>query len=297
MSWRIDVSGENGWTVHSYAAFRTLLGLYLALHFAQLVPFGAEVWSSTGVLGDAALSPFTRIFPNLLAWLDAPGFITAALVVGGGLGLCLAAGVADRAAAVALWYLLACLFGRNPLTANPALPFVGWLLLAHAFAAPSRRQRASGDWHLADPIFACAWLVMAAGYSYGGFTKLASPSWLDGSALTHVLNNPLARPTALREWLVALPDAALHVATWGALTLELAYLPLALFGRARPLLWLAMVGMHATLLVLVDFADLTAGMLLLHAFTFDPNWGREAHRFLRRRREAFSARPLVEDAP
>jgi len=41
--------------------------------------------------------------------------------------------------------------------------------------------------------------------------------------------------------------------------------------------------MHASLLVLVDFADLTCGMLALHAFTFDPGWwrGGEAARGMR----------------
>lgn len=268
----IDVSGENGWTVKSYTLFRVLLGGWLLLHFAHLVPYAAEVWSSSGVLPDAEYSPLTTLFPNVLSLFDSPLFVTALVSAAAAAALCLALGLGDRYAAVFLWYVLACLFGRNPLTANPALPFVGWLLLAHALVGPSRKQRHSGDWHLADPVFACAWLVMAAGYSYGGYTKLVSPSWLDGSAMAHVLDNPLARPTLLREWLLAQPEILLQLATWGALALELLYLPLALFGRARPLIWLAMVGMHLGLIVLVDFVDLTAGMLLLHAYTFDSNW-------------------------
>ncbi len=268
----IDLSFENGWTTRSYTLFRVLLGAWLVVHFAHLLPWAEEVWSSQGVLPEAAHSPFTQLFPNVLAWLDAPAFVTVFVSAAVGASLCLLFGLGDRVAAVFLWYVLACLFGRNPLTANPALPFVGWLLLAHALVGPSRRQRHSGDWHLADPVFACAWLVMAAGYSYGGLTKLTSPSWLDGSALAHVLDNPLARPTVLREWLLAQPELLLQLATWGALALELLYLPLALFGRARPALWLAMIGMHLSLIVLVDFADLTTGMLLLHAYTFDPSW-------------------------
>lgn len=269
---RAGLGGENGWTARSYTAFRVALGALLAVHFAQLVPWGTEVWSSSGVLPDAGASPFAWLFPNLLVGADTPAFVTAFLVMATGLSVCLAAGIGDRFAAVALWYALACLFGRNPLTANPSLPFVGWLLLAHALVGPTRRQRTAGDWHLPEPVFACAWLVMAAGYSYGGVTKLVSPSWLDGSALAAVLENPLARPTALREALLALPDAWLRLATWGALALEVSFLPLALVRTVRPCLWLAMIGMHLSLLVLVDFADLTAGMLLLHLYTFDPAW-------------------------
>ena len=42
-------------------------------------------------------------------------------------------GYFDRAAAIFIWFILACYFARNPLIANPALPYLGWMLLAHAF--------------------------------------------------------------------------------------------------------------------------------------------------------------------
>ena len=120
--------------------------------------------------------------------------------------------------------------------------------------------------------FIAAWALMAIGYSYSGYTKLVSPSWLDGSALSHVLQNPIARPTALRELLLALPPVLLRILTWAGLLLELSFALLALARKARPWIWTAMVGMHIGLLSIVSFADLTAGMLLLHLFTFDPAW-------------------------
>jgi len=119
-------------------------------------------------------------------------------------------------------------------------------------------------------IFAAAWIVMAVAYSYSGYAKLASPSWLDGTALSQVLHNPLARDTALRTHLLSLPLWWLKTATWFALFLEFSFAPLSLFRKLRPALWFAMVGMHLGLLVLVNFTDLTLGMLLLHFFTFDP---------------------------
>ena len=122
-------------------------------------------------------------------------------------------------------------------------------------------------------IFAAAWILMAVAYSYSGYCKLISPSWMDGTALRHLLSNPLARDTALRTALLALPAWSLKAATWGALSLELAFAPLALFRRLRPFLWLTMVGLHMGLLVLVNLSDLTIGMLILHFFTFDPGVG------------------------
>ena len=271
---------SNGWTGGQYSLVRAAFGLSLAARFAQLLPWGTELFSSRGMLPDAAASPLAHAFPNILAVADGPTMVTALLAAGVVAGLLLAAGVADRAAAVFLWYLGACLLGRNPLIANPSLPYVGWLLLAHAAlpAAPYGSGRArgrvdpGGGWSYPPALLAAAWVVMAVGYSYSGLSKLASPSWLDGTALPHVLANPLARPTALRELLLSLPAGVLAAATWGALALEILYAPLALVGRLRPWVWLAMVTMHVGLVSLVAFAELSLGMLLLHAFTFDPAW-------------------------
>ena len=108
--------------------------------------------------------------------------------------------------------------------------------------------------------------------TYSAATKLASPSWLDGNALRFILENPLARDSGLRLLLLQLPDALLRLGSWGILGLELLALPLALSSRCRPWLWATFVALHLSLLVLIDFADLTFGMILLHLFTFDPAW-------------------------
>jgi predicted DCC family thiol-disulfide oxidoreductase YuxK len=69
-----------------------------------------------------------------------------------------------------------------------------------------------------------------------------------------------------------MPEVLIAAATWGVLGAELLFAPLALVRRIRPWLWLAMLGMHLGLVALVDFTDLSAGMLLLHFFIFDPGW-------------------------
>jgi predicted DCC family thiol-disulfide oxidoreductase YuxK len=270
---------SNGWTGGQYSAFRAAFGAYLFVHFVQLVPWGAELFSGQGVLPRSA-SPLLHLFPNVLALNDSPVVVTALLVGGAALSVLFAVGLYDRVAAVGLWYVWACLFGRDPLISNPSLPFVGWMLLAHAclpaapygsLAARGRSDPGSG-WRFPQPIFVAAWVVMALGYSYSGYTKLVSPSWVDGTALSRVLDNPLARPGPLRELLLGLPPIFLQAATWGALALELGFAPLALFRGVRPWLWSAMLLMHLGLLVLIDFADLSLGMVLLQLFTFDPAW-------------------------
>src|SRR5262249_40266522 len=162
-----------------------------------------ELFSNQGVLGRASSSPLIHLFPNLFAISDKPGFVIALLLLGSLLAVLFALGLWDRTAAFLLWYLLACLLGRNPLISNPALPFIGWLLLLHTllpkapYGSLSARDRddPGANWCIPKLAFVVAWALMAIGYSYSGYTKLVSPSWLDGSALARVLQNPLARPT------------------------------------------------------------------------------------------------------
>jgi predicted DCC family thiol-disulfide oxidoreductase YuxK len=121
-------------------------------------------------------------------------------------------------------------------------------------------------------LFAGAWILMALGYTYSGAAKLASPSWLDGTAVAHVLENPLARPGVLRQTILALPDGLLKLGTWATLAFELLFAPLALSRRGRPWIWTLGLAMHLGLIALINFADLSLGMVMLHLFTFDPAW-------------------------
>jgi predicted DCC family thiol-disulfide oxidoreductase YuxK len=247
-----------------------------------LIPWGAELFSNQGVLPRGTASPLLHLFPNVFALSDSPGMVTVLLAIGVLLCVLFGIGLHDRAAALGLWYIWACLFGRDPLIANPSIPFVGWLLIAHAFVPPAPygswaargRVDPGGGWRMPPAIFAAAWIVLALSYTYSGYTKLVSPSWRDGTALARVLDNPLARPGWLRETLLSLPAWLLHAGTWTALALELAFAPLVLVRRLRPWLWTMMLFMHLSLIALLDFADLSLGMVMIHLFTWDPGWVR-----------------------
>jgi predicted DCC family thiol-disulfide oxidoreductase YuxK len=271
---------KNGWTGGQYSLYRAIFGAYLFFHFLGLLAWSRELFSSQGVLPAVADSPLAHAFPNILVAFDAPTFVFFLVALAAALSVAFAMGFYDRAAAVGLWYLGACFLGRNPLIANPALPYIGWLLLAHAFLpsapygswAARGRTDPRGGWTMTQSIYLSAWILMALGYTYSGFMKLSSPSWVDGSALARLLENPLARPGFLRIWLLSFPPAILHGFTWGALALEVLFAPLALFRGVRPWIWCAMVLLHVGLFALVSFPDLTAGMIILHLFTFNPSW-------------------------
>ena len=260
---------KNGWTGGQYSLYRVIFGLYLFIHFASLLPWSGELFSNQGMISERNLSPLLHLFPNILAIDDSPLTIIAlnfsALIA----SLFFMFGKWDRISAALLWYILACFFGRNPLIANPSLPFVGWLLLAHLFIpkapygslAAKNRLDPKGNWSLPSSLFLASWIVMSIAYTYSGIMKLSSPSWIDGTALSF-----------LREILAYFPTPLLQAMTWGVLALEISFALFALFKKLRPWIWTSMLSMHIGLLFMIHFADLTWGMILVHFFTFDPGW-------------------------
>ena len=270
----------NDWTGGQYSLLRALFGATLFVHFGQLLFFGAELQSTVGPISGITASPLHRLFPDILFVWDSPTALTTLIGFGAAASFALLIGCRDRIASLVLWYVWACLFVRTPSIANPSLPIVGLLLLVHA-ALPARpfgswdaRGRLDPDsgWRMPSGIYTTIWLVMALGYSYSGATKLLSPSWIDGSALAYILDNSIIRPAFLQEILSSMPSPLIRVAAWGVLTVELLFAPLALSRRVRPWLWLTLLGMHLGLMSLVEFSDLSMGMVLLHFFTFDPAW-------------------------
>lgn len=266
---------------YQFAAFRAVFGLYLAWHFARLVPWATELFSSRGALPDARVVPSWGYFPNVLFLADGATFVTFFVALLSLLSILFAAGIARRLTALLLWYGWACLLGRQPFIANPSIPFVGLLLLVCAALpsgepwcvtfgkAPTTSPR---DWRLPPFVYYGVFALMAAGYTLSGLHKLDSPSWIDGTAMRWLVDNPLSRDTFLRRLMLALPDGMLALKTWSVLGLELLFAPLALFSPTRKIAWFLMVAMHLGILSVVDFADLTIGMLMVHAFTFDERW-------------------------
>lgn len=264
-----------------FALFRIIFGAYLLQHFLWLLPVGAELFGAQGVLADPKLNATHGILPNPLAtpWGGSPAFVSAFLVTLSLLSAAFMVGLWRRAAAVLLWFGWACLFNRNNLISNPSLPYVGLLLLFCALvpagepcSVTGAKGRRPGDWFFPAAVFWGAWFLMAIGYTFSGVVKLASPSWVDGTAFRHLLENPLARPGFFRDAFLALPEWGIAALTWITLMAEITFLPLALFARGRLIAWTGMLAMHLGIVLMVDFADLSFGMVMLHLFTFDPEW-------------------------
>lgn len=263
-----------------FALFRIIFGGYLAIHFATQLPQATELFSNAGVLSDARLNPLFGLFPNPLntPWGGTPEFVAGFIAVLVALSVGFMIGAWRRIIALLLWFGWAALFNRNNLISNPSLPYVGVILLfcslvpsGEGWSATGRRHKLS-EWYFPAVVFWGAWLLMAVGYTFSGLVKLQSPSWVDGTAFRHLLDNPLARPGWCRDLLLLAQPWVFKALTWSALTLEILFLPLCLWRCGRPIAWLAMAGMHLGILLMVDFADLSWGMLMIHFFTFDPAW-------------------------
>jgi len=205
---------SNGWTGGQYGLFRAVFALGLLLHFLRAPIWGGE-WSAPA---------------------------SAVRLVGAALSICLALGLADRAAALILLATGALLSVSGSFPASPGDLLIAGLLVAHASIpgtpygswAARGRTDPGGGWRLPGPIFAAAWIALAASYASSSAVKLADASWLSGGA-------------------------------------ELLFAPLALVARAQRWIWLA--GLCSQLArPLLGAEGPSLGLGMLHLFTFDPAW-------------------------
>jgi len=240
---------HNGWTGGQYSLYRTLFGLYL---IGELLAFLAR---------DPLVIPIV-IFGSVCC---------AAFVVGWH----------DRRAAVLIFGSGAGLLVLSSQTPDASQIFVGWLLFAHVMlpAAPygslSAVGRADprGGWYMSRPVYFGTWTLMALWYSYTGFSMLIYPGWLHGGAIDDYLYYRASRFTPWNELPLSTWEPFLLAwLTRGVFLAQLLFFPLVLFRRLRPWLWAALAVIHLLAMVLLGSYGFSLGMLLLHAFTFDPAW-------------------------
>jgi len=270
----------NGWTGGQYSVFRFALGVYLLVQLAGLVAAASGMAGHADALAgscESALSASLR--EPSLCWNSRAG-IVALLLAGIGSSALLALGLRDRFAGLALVCLGAALFATSPLRSTSSLLLIGLILLAHAFV-PRRpygswdargRVDPAGSWRMPTRVHAAAWIALAIHYAYRGAIALGDPAWIDGSALSHALSDSLTTRSWLAQLVAQLPSGLLALATWSALSLEIAFAPLAISRKLRPWLWLVLLCGQLCWLALGDFAGASAGLVMLHWLAFDPGW-------------------------
>ena len=260
---------------YQFAIFRVIFGLYLLIHFLYLIPVSGEIWSNSGLISDVKFNLTYGAFPNILYLFESTMAVTLFVSVMALLSFFIMIGFFRRTSALLLWYGWACLFHQNNLILNPGLPMVGWLLLALTIVPNGEGwsvEKQNENWTMPHILYWGAWVIVGVSYTISGIDKAMAPSWIDGSAITHLLNNPLARDYFIRDLLLSTPEFFRQILTWSALVLEIGFALLVIFSKTRIYAWFMIMAMHLGILIIVDFPDLTLGVIMIHLFTFDASW-------------------------
>lgn len=240
-------SAANGWTGGQVSLLRAILGAGLCAHFAVLLARGGPLAVRS--------EPILGLIPAAFASRAGPVLVSGALGLGALAGLALALGWRDRIVAVLLAYLLVSLEAPRPGVPHtgPTALLLAVLLYEALPSAPfgswSARGRADlvGGWRYPMPLWTLAWIALVACALLDAIAKLgARGAWPEGVALRGLL--------------------------WTAVGVDLALGPLALAARARPWIWTASLALQVALFAALGRSGAGAGLLLLHAFAFDPAW-------------------------
>lgn len=113
-----------------FALYRIVLGIYLTIHFAQLLPVGTEIFSNEGVIKNATILPSYGKMPVFLLDYDSPTVVMIFLISLILCSLLFTFGIYRRLCSLWLYYGWMSLLNRNPLISNPSIGYIGWLLLA-----------------------------------------------------------------------------------------------------------------------------------------------------------------------
>jgi sterol desaturase/sphingolipid hydroxylase (fatty acid hydroxylase superfamily) len=285
------------YTKRQFDLFCCLFATYLFVHFAQLLPHAAEVFSSDGMIKDPSYLPTAATGGvNILFHYDSPRFVTCFILALMASAIAIGVGFFRRTSAAILFYGWICLLNRNPFTSNPSMPYIGWLLLVTMLTP---RNQEGKTWRLSSDLYYGAWIVMGVSYTASGFHKLfLSPSWIDGTALHHVLTGALARNNwSVWIFLNVMPSFVLKFMTWLSLFAEISFLFLGCFHHLRRYYWTFFMGFHLGILAMINFSDLTLGMMMIHIFTFDMRWVADFVEDYKKLRTVFNgkSKPAVED--
>lgn len=254
-------------TAKQFSLYRFIFGTYLFCHFASIFQDAHELFSNVGILPIASHLPSYGKLPITLFYFDSQQFVmmfmTSLMVA----SLFIALGMYRRIASAWMLYGWICLYNRNPFIANPSLAYIGWILITFILIGNETKT----GWKFPKVIYYGYWFITAISYTVSGLHKLQAPSWVDGSALMHVLTGPLARQNFLVDMAISMPSLTRFM-TWVSLTAEIMFLFMGLFKRIRKYYFLLILMFHVGILSTINFTDLTFGMIVAHLYLYDARW-------------------------
>lgn len=255
-----------------FVFFRSIFALYLISHFIGILPYAEEIFGNDielSMISNPKLLP-TASFLNMFDIIP-DGYIKSFVWILLISSVCLLLNFKQRICGGILLYGWSILLCRNVFISNPGIPYVG-LLMLFIILLPDNENEWTQRPHLTRGLYWLGWIIMMSGYTISGLHKLQSPSWVDGTALSHILSSPIARNTFLLPYLKSLPSIFWKIGTIGSLGLEITSLFFGTLYYLRKYYWGYLVLMHIGVLLMINFTDLTLGMLMIHIYTFDPEW-------------------------
>lgn len=263
--------------LRKFHVIRVLLGFYFLYNLFMVLPYAGEMYGRNGLMSDPALNWNYGYFPNLLNHYDSTYqvqlFISAMIAS----SIFLLLGLQWRFFSLLLWYGWTGLFNRNFITENPHISYLGWLLVILIFIpstidGPEESPTRERGLKTLSLLRESSWLVAGMSYSFSGWSKLLSPSWLEGNALKLFMKIPFFLDLPFYRQFKEMPDLVLKLVTWSVLILEMVSILPFFFKKWRPLWWMGMLFMHLSLLVLWNLSAITVGMLIFHCLLFESRW-------------------------
>jgi len=129
-------------------------------------------------------------------------------------------------------------------------------------------RRIDRRWDVPWIVLAAAWAVLAAGYAAEGLDRLLAVVTEHASPLA--VARRTARPGPLAG--VPVPEPALAALAWAVVVLDVAFAPMCLWRRTRPMAWTLGLVARLGVVLAIDFDAAGFGPIMLHVLTFDPDW-------------------------
>ncbi len=257
----------------TFSALRMLLGIWMLLHFLFILPEVKELYSLEGIKvagGELYLAAPLKIIRSALGIQ-----FLCVLAILSSLGLIFK--VKRRLCTFILFIVWIFFFHQNVLTYTPLHPFMGWILLAISMIKDTEVRfpwnKVTSDFNYSTILFSGFWIICACAYTSSGIQKyLFSPLWAEGKAIEVILNYPAVRFDWLSQIYSNLPNLLKISINHYTLFFEGFFLLALLHKKLRYFFWLGILGMHLGILLMLDFTELTLGMLIIHGFLIEDGW-------------------------
>ena len=275
---------EKKYSPHQFAIWRILLGTYLVYYLMRIFPHATELYSNEGVIPDPTLNWAYGFFPNILYVFDSPEFVQAFFVVLIVAAFGILLGVHRRISAAVLWYGWAALLGRNVLTIDPSMAFIGWILFALILIPVGEpltlrigkwyKVNNPHRWFMPSTIYWGSWILIGAAYTVSGLDKFRAISWQNGLALQYMYER-VGNKGPVVDFLLSQPLWTIKIQSWIAAGVQAAALPLMIFRQTRMFIWILVMGMFIfTLFVFTFLMQVLLGILIFQLFLFNSTWFR-----------------------